>query len=64
MDYGVRRGLGFAAIGAALLLVGLLARGLDGEAIRGAFQVAGFVGFLLVVIGLTVVGKRLLAGDD
>lgn len=59
----MRRGLGFAAIGVALLLVGLLARGMDGG-IQGAFQVAGFIGFVLVVIGLAVVGKTLLANDD
>lgn len=62
MDYGVRRGLGFAAVGVALVLVGLLGRDME-SAIRGAFQVVGFIGFVLVIAGLVIAGKSLLAGD-
>ncbi len=56
------RGLGFVAVGVAALLVGLLARG-AADNTRGAFQVVGFVGFVLVVVGLALAGKALLTDD-
>jgi hypothetical protein len=62
MDYGVRRGLGFIAIGVGAFLVGLLARGMEGG-VQGVFQVVGFIGFTLVVVGLVIAGKTLLRGE-
>lgn len=64
MDYGVKRGLGFVAVGVALFLVGLPARGMNGEPMQGAFQAVGFVGAVCVIAGLVMVGKTLLMGDD
>lgn len=61
MDQDVRRGLGIAAIGIALVPVGLLARGMDSAA-RGAFQVVGFVGVVLLVIGLVIAARALARG--
>lgn len=60
MDYGVRRGLGFVAIGLVPLLAGVLGRDMD----NGVFQVIGFVGMVLVVSGLVITGKTLLTDRD
>lgn len=63
MDYGIRRGLGFLAVGIPGFLVGLLARGMEGGA-QAVFQMVGFVGFVLAITGLVITGKALLAERD
>jgi cyanate permease len=60
VDYGVRRGLGYIAIGLTPLLVGVLARDVG----NGVFQAIGFVGAVLVAAGLFITGKTLLLGED
>jgi hypothetical protein len=60
MDYGVRRGLGYVAIGLAPLVVGVLGRDVG----NGVFQAIGFIGAVLVAAGLVITGKTLLLGED
>lgn len=57
MDSGVKRGLGLALIGVPLFLIGLAGRTNDQP--NGAVQLLGFVGFVLLAVGLVTAGLAL-----